>query len=369
MRIVHSAPHCNEVGNGVVNVAVDLACKQAAAGHSVAFVSQNGSLSDLLREHGVRHIEVDQSARGLRPIIRSFGQLRRALIDFGPDVVHAHMVPGAVLARLARIGLDFRLITTVHNSPQRQAVLMGLGDLVIAVSDKVAESMSRRGIPSRKLRVVKNGTLGSPRRKHSVTAEDLRLCRPAIVTLARLFRQKGIDDLIAAFAIVAERFREASLYIIGEGPERADFERQAAATDCADRIHFVGFVSNPRPYLDQSDIFVLASRSDPFPLVIPEAREAGCAIVATAVDGIPEGLDNGEAGILVPPSNPQALAASLEHLLGDPAELSRWRACAATNLTWLRLDRVNDETMKVYAEALASAGPPATMRIVAGERP
>jgi glycosyltransferase involved in cell wall biosynthesis len=280
--------------------------------------------------------------------------------------VHAHMVPGAVLARLARIGLGFRLVTTVHNSPKPQAILMGLGDVVIAVSESVSQSMNRRGVPARKLRVVKNGTIGSPRRRQVENTNAVRLLHPAVTTVARLFSQKGIDDLITAFAVVSKTFSDASLYIVGDGPERAKFEQQAAATDCADRIHFVGFVRDPRAYLSQSDIFVLASRSDPFPLVIPEAREAGCAIIATAVDGIPEGLDNGKAGILVPPSDPMALAASLATLLGDPAETARWRARASANLAWLRLDRVNEETLTIYKEALApSRGSPNGVQIFA----
>lgn len=356
MRIVHSAPHCHEIGNGVVNVAVDLACKQADAGHTVAFVSNNGSLSGLLAHHGVRHFEIDQESRHAIAMGRAVVSLRRALVDFRPDIVHAHMVPGAVFAWVARAGLGFRLITTVHNAPQRQAVLMGLGDVVIAVSTAVADSMRRRGIPARKLRVIKNGPLGSPRRRQRTTnGEFIGLRRPSITTVARLFRQKGIDDLIAAFASVSRTFPDACLYLVGEGPERPDFEAQAAATGCSDRIHFVGFVKDPRAYLEQSDIFVLASRTDPFPLVIPEAREAGCAIVATAVDGIPEALESGEAGILVPPSNPSALAAALTRLLVSSNELADWRRRAAENIGWLQLDRVIEETLAVYDEALARA--------------
>jgi glycosyltransferase involved in cell wall biosynthesis len=358
MKIVHCAPHCDEVGNGVVNVAVDLACKQGAAGHSVAFISNKGSLDGLLKAHGVQHIEVDQVSRRVGSAWRSFRAIRRALLSFRPDVVHAHMVPGVILARLARLagsGLGFRLVTTVHNSPKPQAILMGLGDVVIAVSESVAQSMNRRGVPARKLRVVKNGPLGSPRRGHSRLLNAVHLQRPAVTTVARLFSQKGIDDLITAFAEASKVSPEASLYIVGEGPERAKFEKQAAATECAKRIHFVGFVPDPRIYLKETDIFVLASRSDPAPLVIPEAREAGCAIIATAVDGIPEGLDHGRAGILVPPSDPMVLAARLKTLLTNPEETARWRARASTNLSWLQLDRLNDETIAIYKEALASS--------------
>ena len=355
MRILHSAPHCNEVGNGVVNVAVDLACKQAAAGHTVAFVSDSGSLADLLGRHGVQHFHLNQESRKPVSAMRALLSLRRSLREFRPDVVHAHMVPGAVLAWLARAGLSFRLVTTVHNSPQRQAVLMGVGDRVIAVSKAVSDLMQRRGIPARKLRVVQNGPLGSPRRSFlPVGGAPIEVRHPAVTSVARLFEQKGIDQLIDAFASISAKFPNASLYLVGEGPERPRFEAQAAASSCAERIHFVGFVKDPWSYLDQTDIFVLASRADPSPLVIPEAREAGCAIIATAVDGIPEALEFGEAGILVPPADSAALAAALSRLLGDEDELAEWRRRAGANIQWLQLDRVIDQTQAVYDDALAN---------------
>jgi len=203
------------------------------------------------------------------------------------------------------------------------------------------------------MRIVKNGPLGSPRRLPIENPSDqIGLQRPAIVTVARLFTQKGISDLIAAFDIISAVFPEATLYLVGDGPERKQFERQAAATNCSIRIQFVGFVKDPRPYLAQADVFVLASRNDPFPLVIPEAREAGCAIVATNVDGIPEGLDDGRAGILVPPSDPPSLAAALTRLLRDPDELSLWRRRATENIGWLRIERVSEETLAAYQDAV-----------------
>jgi len=98
-------------------------------------------------------------------------------------------------------------------------------------------------------------------------------------------------------------------------------------------------------------VFVLASRAEPGGLVIPEARNCGCAIVATAVDGSPELLDGGHAGLLVPPQDIPALAAAIARLLDDPAERQRWRAAAGTNLDWLSIDRQYRETLAVYREA------------------
>ena len=353
MRIIHFAPYCHEVGNGVVNVAVDLASKQAEAGHIVGFASSGGSLINLLEKYGVEHFTVNLALQSPVTIIRTLVALRRIMKRFKPDIVHAHMVPGALFGRVLRRGCQFRLVTTVHNAPKRQSILMGVADIVIVVSAANLKLMKRRGIPEHKMRIVKNGPLGSPRRLPIENPSDqIGLQRPAIVTVARLFTQKGISDLIAAFDIISAVFPEATLYLVGDGPERKQFERQAAATNCSIRIQFVGFVKDPRPYLAQADVFVLASRNDPFPLVIPEAREAGCAIVATNVDGIPEGLDDGRAGILVPPSDPPSLATALTRLLRDPDELSLWRRRATENIGWLRLERVSEETLAAYQDAV-----------------
>jgi glycosyltransferase involved in cell wall biosynthesis len=353
VRIIHFAPYCHEVGNGVVNVAVDLAVKQAEAGHIVGFASTGGSFVDLLAKYGVEHFTANLSRQGPVMLIRTLLALQRIMRKFKPDIVHAHMVPGALFGRILRFGRRFRLVTTVHNAPKRQSVLMGVADLVIVVSAANLKLMQSRGIPQHKMRIVKNGPLGSPRRPpFQNSSHQIKLRRPAIVTVARLFTQKGIPDLIAAFEAISTVFPEATLYLLGDGPERKRFEQQAAATNCSIRIKFVGFVKDPRPYLAQADVFVLASRNDPFPLVIPEAREAGCAIVATNVDGIPEGLDGGRAGILVPPADPPALAAALSRLLRDPAELSLWRRRATENIDWLRMERVSAETLAAYLEAL-----------------
>jgi glycosyltransferase involved in cell wall biosynthesis len=355
MRIIHLAPHCDEVGNGVVNVAVDLAITQREAGHSVGVVSEGGSMVQMLEDRGVEHFRGLITLRRPVAMLASLKSLSKALSDFKPDIVHAHMVPGAVFARLLKRKGQFRLVTTVHNAPKPQAVLMGLADRVIVVSAANLKSMTQRGLPRHKLRVVKNGPLDSPRRADLAVALDQTVLRhPAIVTVARLFSQKGIEDVIEAFASIAARFPEACLYLVGAGPERETFEKQASKTGFSHRVYFVGFVKDPRCYLRQADIFVLASRRDPFPLVIPEAREAGCAIVGTDVDGIREGLEEGRAGLLVPPCNPAAIANELHRLLSDAGELAAWKERARTNLDWLRMGRVLAETLAIYKEALAS---------------
>jgi glycosyltransferase involved in cell wall biosynthesis len=113
--------------------------------------------------------------------------------------------------------------------------------------------------------------------------------------------------------------------------------------------HFIGPVEAPQPLLQQSQIFVLASYADPCCLVIPEAREAGCAIVATAVGGTPELLGYGEAGQLVEPGKPEQFAKALRGLMQDEEALRQWRTRAKTGAAYFTVDRVVEDYDKVYA--------------------
>jgi glycosyltransferase involved in cell wall biosynthesis len=350
MRIMHVLNH-TFIFNGHVHVAVDLACVQAQMGHDLAIVSGGGDFDALLAQNSVRHIVIDQRRQPLN-LIKATLAFGRAFAEFRPEIVHAHMMTSTGLAWPWRKLRGFRLITTVHNEFERSAIIMGLGDRVIAVSDAVRASMRLRGIRGGKLRVVLNGTLGSPRLPGTKPAAAA-LKRPAIVFVGGLHPRKGVDELIRAFDLVRLERVGPTLYIVGDGPNRAEYEALAHRLGCGDSVQFCGQASDPRPYLLGSDIFVLASRADPAPLVITEAREAGCAIVATAVDGIPELLDHGEAGILVPPGDCAALASAITSLLGNPQTLARMRQRSQGNLERMSVARVAEETLGIYREALA----------------
>ena len=353
MRILHILNHAKASGNGIVNVAMDLACLQANAGHRVSVVSAGGAYEALLAQHGVKHFQLDQTRKPIN-LVKAALRYRAITQEWRPDIVHAHMMTGIILARILRGGFGYALVSTVHNEFQPSSTLMGWADRVIAVSHAVAQSMAQRGIPEKKLRVVANGPLGSPRTQPLQHYSPMPLNRPAIATVAGMNRRKGIAELIDAFAQIAADFPQAHLYLVGDGPDRAAFEAQARLTAATERIHFEGFQPEPQRYLIATDIFVLASHSEPFGLVLPEAREAGCAIVATNVDGIPEALDNGRAGLLVPPLDKTALAAAIGQLLKTPKDLCKWQAQAQANLEWLTAARVHEETLAVYRDLLST---------------
>jgi glycosyltransferase involved in cell wall biosynthesis len=350
LKVVHLAPHFDNSGNGVVNVAIDLACLQARKGLEVVFIGAHGSFADLLLSHGVAVYPLALSSPPR--LLANVRTLRRILRKFDPDIVHAHMVPGALAGVTVRHGLRFGLVTSIHSSGRAGTELMAVGDVAICVSNYLAQEMRRRGISAAKLKVVRNGTVGSPRARG--LPEAVALNRPAIVTVAEISVFKGIGDLISAFSMLNSVSPPPHLYLLGDGTQRYRFEAQARRTACADRVVFCGPVRDPTPYLQSSDIFVLASHREGFGLALAEARTAGCAIVATDVGGIPEVLDEGEAGILVPARSPPDLALALLQLLEDPARLVDWRARARRNLDWLSCERAADETLKVYSDLMAA---------------
>jgi glycosyltransferase involved in cell wall biosynthesis len=370
MTIVHLLPHFQNDGNGVVYVATDLAYAQSAAGHSVACIgSRDGSLAELLQDRSVTTYLVGEFRldpfTNLRNIARLFSLLKTAR----PQVVHAHTITTALIAKLLQPLLGFSLVTSVHNGPRLRNFLLGVGDRIICVSAAVAEGMKRLHIPDSKLRIVRNGPLGSFR-KPGVDAElsEVIVDKPAIVTLAGLHTYKGVQDLIEAFAIAQKSIPDLSLYILGKGPAKPYLQMRAGRLNCNDRIHFKGFIASPRPYLAQADVFVLASHREAFGLSLAEAREAGCAVIGTNVGGIPEVLEGGRAGILVTAKTPIEIGRVLVQLFADEKLLRSWQKRAAENLSWLYVDRVSRETTEVYTEMLASQTKPPRLECKGGDR-
>ena len=350
MKIAHYLNHGRRA-NGHVELAVDLACEQANQGYDVHYVCGTCDFADTLSRNGVTlHTLPDEEGPfRLAGMALRFGAVARRL---RPDIVNAHMPAAAVAATVVRPFLGFKLVTTIHNSFDRQAVLMRVGDRVIAVSEAVRVDMLRKGVPAGKISVVRNGTVGGARRPF-MPDKIATLRHPSISTIAGLHPRKGIADLIDAFALIAERNADANLYIVGEGPYRAEYEAQAAAATGGERIHFLGHLIDPREILGDSDVFVLASHQDPFALVLGEARLMNCAIIGTAVDGTPEALWHGKKGRLVPARSPKALAGALKDWLDNPDERKRFAIAAGSDLDDIRVGRMARETIEVYEAALA----------------
>lgn len=347
--VLHVLNDVRDVGNGIVNAVVDLACEQRDRGHAISVASAGGEYESLLASHGVRHVTVPDIRRP-GAVLASGRRLHHVVRESDVDVVHAHMNFATVVGRLAVSGTPARLVATAHTAFKLESALMAMADMVIALGDAGARTMRARGVLPSRMRVVRNGTVGSVRSSGTVAAN---LAGPSIVTVAGMYPRKGIDVLLRAFEIVAGAHETAHLHLVGDGPARVEFETQARSTSVADRIHFHGFRADVGAVLRAADVFALPSKRDPFPLVILEAREAGCAIVASAVDGIPEACDGGRAGWLVPVGDAHALATAITTLLRDPACLASWRRAAHTGLEAFSVGRVAADVDAVYAQTLA----------------
>jgi glycosyltransferase involved in cell wall biosynthesis len=348
MRVLHFLNHTKRL-NGNVHAAVDLACAQSQLGHRVAVANGGGHFDPLFAANGVEIIHISQERR-VRTLVMATHKLYRLAKAWRPDVIHVHMMTSAVIAWPVCKMLGIPLIATVHNEFERGSILMGLGTRIIAVSAAVGASLRNRGIHPSKLSVVLNGTIGSARLQ-AIDRAPRQLSSPSILFVGGQHPRKGLPDLFAAFEIVHKNNPCARLYIVGEGPFLNTYKELVSSMACGQAVTFAGAQFDPLPYLYGADIFVLPSHADPAPLVLSEAREAGCAIIATEVDGIPELLENGKAGILVPAHDPVKLAEAICMLVKDPASLREWRQKSQFNIEYLRIERVARQTIDVYAMA------------------
>jgi glycosyltransferase involved in cell wall biosynthesis len=351
IRILHLANSLSNHGNGIVNVAVDLAVEQARRGNIVAFASGGGGYEKILQNADVQCLSAKQTGAA-SAVQNSFGLLG-ILRQFKPHLVHVHMRNGlALVLPWARL-LGIPVIMHSHNIHDQGYGMMRWPHRIIAVSAAVRTELLIQGVPADRISIVLNGTLGSQRRP--LTASPADLMRPSIVTVAGMMHRKGIAELIEAFAKLPADGPQAHLYLVGGGSEQSSFQELASQSGAADRIHFEGFQADPRPYLKSADLFVLASRRESFGLAILEARETGCAILATAVDGIPELLEHGRCGVLVTPQDSTVLATEMIRILGDRSLQEMLRREAKIGLERFTVSRMTDEVSDIYSEMFAGS--------------
>ena len=154
---------------------------------------------------------------------------------------------------------------------------------------------------------------------------------PVLLTVGRLSPPKGFDDAIRALALLRSRGREATLWLVGDGPERATLEALARERGVADRVRFLGALGHEellplyrRAWLLLAPSRVLANgRRDGIPNVIVEAMAMGLPCVGTRAGGIEEAIVPGETGALAEPGDPASLAEAVESVLADPEALAR----------------------------------------------
>jgi glycosyltransferase involved in cell wall biosynthesis len=271
--------------------------------------------------------------------------LVRDIRRYRPDLVHTHLVHADFYGALAAGRTT--LVSTKHNDdpfrtgPFRvvERLLTRRAAKVICITESLALfNRERVGLPAAKLEVIHYGMDEPPA---AWAPDELELPEGKIVVaVARLVPQKGLDVAVEAMAGI-----DATLVVLGEGPERERLEAQAR--ELGVRLLLPGRVGDVASALRRADVLVHPARWEGFGLALLEAMLAGLPVVATRVSSIPEIVTDGETGLLVPPNDPGALNAALLQALDDPGRLGgagRERACSEFSVT-----KMAERTLSVYA--------------------
>jgi glycosyltransferase involved in cell wall biosynthesis len=193
----------------------------------------------------------------------------------------------------------------------------------VAISPAVAECLAAGGVPRARIAVIASA-VDPARVRPTVDRALLRAALGAaaddlvILTLSALVPRKGIDVLLDALAQLAAQDIRPQVWIAGEGPQRADLERQAAALGVAGAVRFLGRRADVGDLFAACDVFALPAHREGLGVAALEAMAAGRPVVASAVGGLGEAVVDGRTGLLVAPGDVTALTAALGRVLRDP---------------------------------------------------
>jgi len=293
-------------------------------GHHLEAVCQpDAELGKRLREAGftVHLVSMD----GPLNFVRCVALLRRLLRSRRFDVVNTHSrrdtVLGAIAARLAGTPL---IVRTRHLAKPINSLYAytWLAHRVIAVSRYVRGQLLDGGARAEAIATIHSPVVLPQVSSGVCVRRELGLPDDALVIgcVAVMRADKGHRDLIDAFHRIAATFPNAHLVLVGEGqPLAGQLQAQAQALGLAPRVHFTGRRDDIGNVLMAFDVFALPTLREALGTVFIEAAAMGLPVVGTNVGGVPETMQAGVTGLLVPPADPEALAGALEGLLADPA--------------------------------------------------
>ena len=339
---------------------------------------REGNMLALAAERDVSCETMSGLGREIAPLsdLRALLGLVRLMRAWRPAIVHTHTAKAGVLGRLAARAA--RVPTVVHTfhghvlrgyfSPPKEKLFRGLeaflaraADALVAVSESVKRDLVElRVAPAPKIRVIPLGLeLGAlagtlPRgtlRREVLIPDDA----PLVGIVGRLVAIKDVPSFLNAARRVRERRPDARFAVVGDGEERAALEQQTTSLGLAGAVHFFGWRRDLAAVYGDLDVVVNASLNEGTPVALIEALAAARPVVATAVGGTPDLVGRDERGLLVPPGEPEALAAAVVAVL-EGSEASRRRAQAGREhvLAQHSSERLFHDMDALYRELLVS---------------
>lgn len=347
----------------------DLARRQIADGRRVVFISRK---SEVLRSHtaefGMPHRELP--LRGAADIVSAI-KIARMIARERPSVIHLHHFKDAFTAILAgRLSRLFgckaapRIIVTRHlvrkgkGGPFYRFIYRNISRIVfVSELSRRAFLSSRPPVDTGKTKVIRNTVPDFD--PAAVAASDLRTKFgidpeiPLLLFCGRLCEEKGVDILLDACTRLAKR--SSALVIVGTGDAQyiKKLQLTVKSTGLDKKVFFYGFSDAVPALMRQADIMAIPSTApEAGSLVLLEAMQAGCAVVATDGGSQREFIDHQADGLLVPPSDAEALAEALAQLLDDKESRLRTGRAAAAKFS----DKFSYETffaryLEIYGDA------------------
>lgn len=267
--------------------------------------------------------------------LRTLQYLSRVIELQRPDLVVTHSVKSHFLLWRSQLWQEFPWVAFHHGyttTDLKMRAYNRLDRLSLPKADRlvtVCHSFARElanstGVPLEKISVRHNSVRPKPRAASvDVQALKTRLGiatdERVVLSIGRLSREKAHLDLLAAYKHLGATNPDipSKLIIVGDGPERGRLEAAAAAYGIKELVIFTGQVTEVQPFYAAADVFVLPSHSEGSPNVLLEAMAARLPLVATAVGGVPEIVENNVSALLAPANDPRAMAAAIARVLTD----------------------------------------------------
>lgn len=309
--------------------------------------------------------------------VPAFVRLVRRIRESRCDIVHAHLesaitlgVPAAALAGIPAVATFHQLAAPLQGrSAARERLAVNAATrsrATIFVSEASRESFAALYRPGRPVpsswRVVHNGVDLDHYAPGRAAPADLRaaglLDGQVVTILAALREPKGIQYAVQAWPMVVSRHPHARLLIVGTGSEERALREQVAQCGAEDSVFFLGLRHDVADILNASDVVLLPSLVDNLPTVLMEAGGCGRPVVASDTGGIPDIVEDGSNGILVPPSSSDAIGGAVNRLLGDPKlRATMGQAGRQHMLEHFGAREWVQNLRRVYEEAMSGAPP------------